>query len=78
MLTTGPDKFYWDMELLQDSPNPDEPLDEIIKFNAHQLRFIDWIEDEDIFDKIKLGDNQKGTVLNLLDILNSKRSEVLP
>jgi hypothetical protein len=78
MLTTGPDKFYWDMELLQDSQYPDEPLDEIIKFNAHYLKFIDWIEDEDILDKIKLGANQKGTVLNLLDILNSKRSEVLP
>ncbi|SVE06646.1 uncharacterized protein METZ01_LOCUS459500 [marine metagenome] len=29
MLVTGPDKFYWDMELLQDSQYPDEPLDTI-------------------------------------------------
>ena len=29
MLVTGPDKFYWYMELLRDSQYSDEPLDTI-------------------------------------------------
>ena len=59
MLVTGPDKFYWDMELLQGGRYPDEPLDEITEFNAHYLKFVDWIKDEDILDKIQLDDKKK-------------------
>ena len=32
-------RFYWDMELLKGGPYPDEPLDTITEFAAHQLRF---------------------------------------
>jgi hypothetical protein len=48
-----PSRFLWDTERL----HPDEPLDTITKFAVHYLRFADWIEDENILDKIDL-DNE--------------------
>jgi hypothetical protein len=78
MLTTGPDRFYWDMELLQDGPYPDEPLDIITEFEAHCLKFVDWIEDEGILDKIQLDAPRKGEILDLIETLNEKRPEVKP
>ena len=45
MLTTGIFKFHRNLELLQDGPYSDEPLDTITDFSAHHLRFADLIED---------------------------------
>ncbi len=78
MLVTGPDKFYWDMELLQGGRYPDEPLDEITEFNAHYLKFVDWIKDEDILDKIQLDDKKREEILKLIETFNEKRPEVKP
>jgi hypothetical protein len=78
MLTTGIDKFYWDMELLQDGLYPDEPLDNITNFSAHHLRFVDWIEDEGVLDKIQLDADKKEEIIDLIETLNDKRPEVKP
>jgi len=78
MLCTGIDKFDWDTDTLQDSPYPDEPLDIITEFEAHYLKFIDWIEDEAILGKIQIDSSRKEKVLSLLGTLSSKRSEVSP
>ena len=78
MLATGIDKFYWDMELPPDYPYPDQPLDIITDFTAHHLRFIDWIEDEDVLDKIQLDDKQREEILDLIKTLHDKRPEVKP
>ncbi|HIF02903.1 MAG TPA: hypothetical protein EYQ84_06230 [Nitrospinaceae bacterium] len=78
MLVTGSDKFYWDMELLQGGRYPDEPLDEITEFNAHYLKFLDWIKDEDILDKIQLDDKKREEILKLIETFNEKRPEVKP
>jgi hypothetical protein len=78
MLTTGIDKFYWDLELPPDYPYPDQPLDIITDFTAHYLRFIDWIEDEDILDKVQLDTDRKEEILGLIKTLNEKRPEVKP
>ncbi|MBC8151119.1 MAG: hypothetical protein H8E97_07510 [Bacteroidetes bacterium] len=78
MLTTGIDKFYWDMELPPDYPYPDQPLDTITDFSAHHLRFVDWIEDEDVLDKIQLDADKKEEIIDLIETLNEKRTEVKP
>jgi hypothetical protein len=78
MLTTGIDKFYWDIELLQGGLYPDEPLDTITEFAAHHLRFIDWIKDEGVLDKIQLDSARKEEILDLIETLNEKRPEVKP
>jgi len=71
-------RFYWDMELLQGSQYPDEPLDTITEFAAHQLRFVDWVEDENVLDKIQLDANRKEEILDFIKTLNEKRQEVKP
>jgi hypothetical protein len=76
MLATGIDKFHWNMELLQGGRYPDEPLDTITDFSAHHLRFLDWIKDEDVLDKIQLDADRKEDILDLIETLNSKRLEV--
>jgi hypothetical protein len=76
MLTTGIDKFCWDMELLHDGLYPDEPLDTITNFSAHHLRFVDWIEDEDVLDKIQLDADKKEDILDLIEALNDKKPEI--
>ena len=76
MLATGIDKFHWNMELLQGGRYPDEPLDTITDFSAHHLRFVDWIEDEDVLDKIQLNAEKKEDILDLIETLNDKRQQV--
>ena len=71
-------RFYWEMELLQGGPYPDEPLDTITEFTAHYLRFIDWVGDENVLDKIQLGADRKEKILDLIETLNDKRPEVKP
>jgi hypothetical protein len=78
MLTTGIDKFYWDLELPSDYLYPDQPLDIITDFTAHYLRFIDWVEDENILDKIQFDADRKEKILYLIETLNDKRPEVKP
>jgi hypothetical protein len=78
MLTTGIDKFHWDMELLQGGRYPDEPLDTITNFSAHHLRFVDWIDDEGVLDKIQLDADRKEDILDLIETLNDKRQQVKP
>ncbi len=79
MLATGIDKFYWEMmEPPPDHPYPDQHLGEITDFAAHYLRFIDWIEDEEVLDKIQLDDEQREEILDLIEALNKKRAEVKP
>ncbi len=78
MLATGADKFYWDMEKLHSSTSLDEPLDTITEFSAHHLKFVDWIEDEDVLDKIQLDADKKEEILDLIEKLNDKRPEVKP
>ena len=76
MLTTGIDKFYWDMELLQGGRYPDEPLDTITDFSAHHLRFLDWIKDEDVLGKVQLDGERREEILELIETLNEKKKEV--
>jgi hypothetical protein len=78
MLTTGPDKFYWDMELLQDSQYPDEPLDTITEFTTHYLKFIDWVNDDNVLSKIQLDNNRKEKVSVFIEKLNGERPEIKP
>jgi hypothetical protein len=78
MLTTGPDKFYWDMELLQDSQYPDEPLDTITEFTAHYLKFIDWVNDDNVLNKIELDNDRREKVSVFIEKLNGERPEVKP
>jgi hypothetical protein len=78
MLITGIDKFHWNMELHQGGRYPDEPLDTITDFSAHHLRFVDWIEDEDVLDKIQLDADKKEEIIDLIETLNEKRPEVKP
>ena len=53
------DKFLWDMDFLQDRKYFDEPLEYITQFQVHYLRFVDWVEDEDVLDKIQLDDKKR-------------------
>jgi hypothetical protein len=78
MLTTGIDKFHWDMELLQSGPYPDEPLDTITDFSAHYLRLLDWIEDEDVLGKVQLDGERREEILELIETFNDKRLKVKP
>ena len=76
-MLAGPEpyKFLWDMDRFRDSL---EPLDTITKFEAHYLKYLDWIEDEDILDKIKLDDERKKKILGLLVTLSNKKPAVSP
>jgi hypothetical protein len=76
-MLAGPEpyKFLWDMDRFRDSL---EPLDTITKFEAHYLKYLDWIEDEDILDKIKLDDERKKKILGLLGTLSNKKPAVSP
>ena len=76
ILLDGPDNFIWDIEFLENSFYPDEPLDTITDFSAHHLRFIDWIKDEDVLDKAQLDGERREDILDLIETLNSKRLEV--
>ena len=76
ILLDGPDNFIWDIEFLENSFYPDEPLDTFIDFKTHHLRFIDWIKDEDVLDKAQLDGERREEILELIETLNSKRLEV--
>lgn len=71
-----PYRFLWDLERLQDRLYPDEPLDTISDFQAHCLRFTDWIEDKNILDEIKLDTERREKILRLIETVNNKRPEV--
>ena len=74
----GPEaeKFLWDIDFLQDRKYFDEPLEYITQFQVHYLRFVDWVEDEDVLDKIQLDDRKREEILKLIETLNNKRQEV--